>query len=806
MIDNLFTSSPAVWGSLIAAMVLLPILIHLINLMRHKTVKWAAMEFLLKSHKKNRNWVWLKQLFLLLSRIAALVLALLMLAQIGCNEDRISKLLGGRTTHHYVLLDDSFSMSDRGSGGSAFDRARSTLSLIGSRAQNRQSQLFSILRYSMARPDNLNSVTGDVSQGAEKNTQLMGLLADLNGELVDNLFDQRIEGIKAQLEVSNLSVGLQGTLQTISQLIQEREDENAIVYVLSDFREKDWANPADIEPIMSQIHAAGAAIELINCATTQQPNLAITRLLPTGNVRVAGTPLMMEVTVKNCADTSANKIQITIGSLTFPQPTSESVPAELQPDLGEIPNVFIESIAPGQSETRAFPVFFNVPGEHVVFATLPEDSIATDNERWSCVEFSNSAKVLMIDDSQQLHSNFLSLAMNPGGMTGIDPEFRTVDFLRDASLEVLSAYDVIFLLDVESLEESAIRNIESFATSGGGVAFFVGPRTNIAAYNDSLYRGGEGIFPLPLDKQFVVPELVEDRIPDIAPVDHPIFAPMLSLKNSLLDLVQVKRVIRPPIEWNFELGENSAESTGLPESGSEQEEQANGKRCSVLATVRGNQDLPLAVEASFGKGRVIAFTTTAGPIWNNWSRNATFPPILLLLQDYLAAGKFLSEERLIGSPISVEVSSDTYTPNMTTLMPDGGDGTRLVSKSKLEVSAQSSDRLVSSVGKLIPSELRRETDYAGIYDVWLRLTDSSQAVRRYALNADTSESLMQLASSEKVLAPLESSQPTLVSWDQFNPEPKQKPVSSLSRLLLILLVGVLIAEQLLAYSTSYHQS
>ena len=82
MIDNLFTSSPAVWGSLIAAMVLLPILIHLINLMRHKTVKWAAMEFLLKSHKKNRNWVWLKQLFLLLSRIAALVLALLMLSLI----------------------------------------------------------------------------------------------------------------------------------------------------------------------------------------------------------------------------------------------------------------------------------------------------------------------------------------------------------------------------------------------------------------------------------------------------------------------------------------------------------------------------------------------------------------------------------------------------------------------------------------------------------------------------------------------------------------------------------------------------
>ena len=125
----------------------LAIVIHLINLMRHKTVKWAAMEFLLQSHKKNRNWVWLKQLLLLLSRIAALILALLMFAQIGCNEDRISRLLGGATTHHYVLLDDSFSMSDRGSGGTAFDQARTTLSLIGSRAKNRQNQLFFIIAF-----------------------------------------------------------------------------------------------------------------------------------------------------------------------------------------------------------------------------------------------------------------------------------------------------------------------------------------------------------------------------------------------------------------------------------------------------------------------------------------------------------------------------------------------------------------------------------------------------------------------------------------------------------------------------------
>ena len=113
MFTNLFTSSPAVWGGLIAGLVALPILIHLINLVRHKTIDWAAMEFLLKSHRKNRNWVWLKQMLLLLSRIAILLLGLFLLSQVGCENDRVAALLGGRATHHYCLLYTSPSPRDK---------------------------------------------------------------------------------------------------------------------------------------------------------------------------------------------------------------------------------------------------------------------------------------------------------------------------------------------------------------------------------------------------------------------------------------------------------------------------------------------------------------------------------------------------------------------------------------------------------------------------------------------------------------------------------------------------------------------
>src|SRR6188508_2441246 len=104
-----FVHSALTWGFLLA---LVPLAIHLINMMRHRRVQWAAMEFLLASYKKHRQWVWLKQLLLLLVRMAAVALVVAMLARL-VSRNAWSALLGGKATHHFVLLDDSYSMSDR---------------------------------------------------------------------------------------------------------------------------------------------------------------------------------------------------------------------------------------------------------------------------------------------------------------------------------------------------------------------------------------------------------------------------------------------------------------------------------------------------------------------------------------------------------------------------------------------------------------------------------------------------------------------------------------------------------------------
>src|SRR5580692_2551604 len=92
-----------VGGALISS----PIIIHLINRMRFRRVRWAAMEFLLKSQKRNRRRLIIEQLILLLLRILLVLLAGLLLARfLGFAWAGFQP----RNSLHVVVFDDRLSM------------------------------------------------------------------------------------------------------------------------------------------------------------------------------------------------------------------------------------------------------------------------------------------------------------------------------------------------------------------------------------------------------------------------------------------------------------------------------------------------------------------------------------------------------------------------------------------------------------------------------------------------------------------------------------------------------------------------
>ena len=90
-----------------ALLISAPIIIHLINRIRFKRIRWAAMEFLLKSQKRNRRRLIIEQLILLLLRILLVLLAGFLMARYlysGVTDQ------GG--TKHFAILDTGVSMTD----------------------------------------------------------------------------------------------------------------------------------------------------------------------------------------------------------------------------------------------------------------------------------------------------------------------------------------------------------------------------------------------------------------------------------------------------------------------------------------------------------------------------------------------------------------------------------------------------------------------------------------------------------------------------------------------------------------------
>ena len=128
----LFLNPLLLWGLLAAAV---PIAIHLLNRRRHKTIQWAAMQFLLKATRESRGKKNLRHLLILTCR--ALAIAALAIA---AARPIVSSLIGwggGSIDTVILLLDRSASMETKPGDGLnprrqiVIEKIRDTLKTLG---------------------------------------------------------------------------------------------------------------------------------------------------------------------------------------------------------------------------------------------------------------------------------------------------------------------------------------------------------------------------------------------------------------------------------------------------------------------------------------------------------------------------------------------------------------------------------------------------------------------------------------------------------------------------------------------------
>ena len=111
-----------------AALIALPIIIHLLNRRRFKTVTWAAMDFLMRAMRKNRRRLEFEQWILLATRCLLVFLLGLALARpMGCEKSSLAGQIAGRTGLNVIVIDNSYSMAyqaDRPDAKTHLDQAK----------------------------------------------------------------------------------------------------------------------------------------------------------------------------------------------------------------------------------------------------------------------------------------------------------------------------------------------------------------------------------------------------------------------------------------------------------------------------------------------------------------------------------------------------------------------------------------------------------------------------------------------------------------------------------------------------------
>lgn len=780
------------WGFLL---VLLPVLIHLINRLRHQRVQWAAMQFLMASYKKHQRWVWLKQLLLLVMRMLIVAAVVAMLAHL-VTQDQWLSWFGGQTTHHIVLLDDSLSMSDRSQGGvSAFDRARDSLrQLVNAALQSGQPQKLTVLRYSRAaraaqlanstKPVNETPETNpDGKNGSTRHEGTVTSLADVLAAPVNAALEQAILGdgsAAGPLIPTDLAVGLEPALDVVGQLLGTANKDRCVLHVLSDFRQPEWEKPDAIQERLHRLSRQKTEIHLIRCAADADPNLAVVSLHPDVGTQAAGVPLFMNVAIKNFGDTAAERVALKVRSVLHPTGPSG---VESNAQSSELPGVIIDRIEPGETVTRQFQVFFPTPGEHTVEVQLPNDALRSDNVRWCVLPLKPSETALVIDgDPSNKASFYLETIFQPGNRakTGVTPNVQPASYLRDVSPEELASYQAIYLLNIPPLDDRSETNLQQYLQQGGGVAVFLGPQQNPAWFTKAFEKGW---FPAPLDRLKPVEATADSDAGQLQFGNHPIFRALTGQENPFAASIRVEQYLSVPARWQAE-----------PDSGVE-----------VLARLRNGS--PLVIERSVGAGHCVTFLTSLAPEWNNWAMEPSFVVVALQLHAYLTATQRPAVDHLVGQSFTWQFDGGQYRPEVIVTAAANTEGAREWTKVASPPSQDNPMALTATVGSDPLSGVGPgETEVPGVYDAQLETLQGDTHHRRWAMNVSTQDSTLQQADAGTLRQKLAPVRVDIRSVDQGLNLASLGQANAWNHWLLGAALLMLIAEQFLAYRFSYHVS
>ena len=750
-------------------------------MLRHRRQRWAAMDFLLASYRKQKKWIRLRQFLLLLARLAVAALLVAMLCG-WTGGGRLLGALGGRTTHHVVVLDDSYSMGDVSGpeGSTAYARALQSLQDLTRRlASDEGSHQLTVMRASRAAMATRGgSESGDAA-------------ADISAQTITS--DARLISRVMATQASSVRTDLVPALDLASELLQSVPADANYLYVASDFRQRDWGSPDRIASSLRNLATDEAEVRMIDCATTPGPNLGITELAPLQDVWVAGVPVVVSVTIHNYGQSTAKNISVSNRVIRYPNSLQSADPTvQFSGEIESLPALQIESLDAGAEVTKTFQVYVTEQGTHAIEVTLPDDSLPIDNTRSCTLPLTDVEKVLVIDGDVDARGAYhVTSVLDPGSQVriGAIPDVQPPSFLRSATWETLAPYRAIYIIDLPEVSENAADALATYVQEGGGLAWFLGESARPDSYNRTLLARGRFLLPGPLDKSLELPPSSQQSAGDVVLGEAGTFIdPLRAGGDAAWSLLGLKK------SWTLK----PVDVAELQQAGIESPRLRN--------VLNRRDDLPLVIEHEVGSGRVVTVLTGLDGRWTNWPSDPTFVPFLLLTNATLWSGAAPPTSRTIDESLAKTLPPDQYIPELV-FLPATSEAPRV----PIEISAKDESGSGLPSVTFDPQEMViagessvDEVLRPGISEWALTRSDGRGEVIPVASVIRIGEGDLRRSNAAEIQQGLLPLDVKFVSSSAWSEENRAAGSSTLTLFLLGLLGLILAAEQALAYWASYH--
>jgi hypothetical protein len=590
------------WFLLGLAGVSVPIIIHLLNRYRPRTIQWAAMEFLRRAMAVRSRQIRVEDLLLLLLRCLAVALLALAMSRPVIKASGPKWLSGESYAGVVIALDASYSMGHKSGVQSRFDKG-----------VERTREILKTLQ-----PGNPVTL---VLMGAQPRTLFRNVGYD----------PERFEAALKDAACLPERLNLEPCLEEAANLLAEIKAPIRECYVISDGQAISWGNPSDIaKAAMTRITNDGKnKLYFVQAGDDDNENLGVTNFELASGALYKGSLARYVANVRNFGAHAREKVAVNL--------VQDGVATESKT---------IDRIDPGQTVPVELYARFDKDGPSRLTVALGPDELLADNTRHATVVVKDRIRVLVVGGESAADRNetlFLLPALSPRtllaakALTGAPEPVQVIPVTsRDLPMQRLNEFDVVILADVATISPETATGLFNFVQEGGGLVVFPGKNVAASSFNAAFKANGQSF--LPAELQDVIGSET-DRTKgwpvESAGADNPI--------SLMVKLQPAERLNEGKVYRAFKLRPLTG---GRP-----------------LLNLGGAGDAYL-VEKRLGKGKVLLCSTSAGMSWNDLPKGTLYPMLLQQAVTYLTRPSY-EQSFTVGSPLAVQLPREGFDPTVT---------------------------------------------------------------------------------------------------------------------------------------------